>query len=111
MVHHIAPEKGRFTFRGKGEREMIMAVAWRADDSEPRNGRGVISMYPLIETGRHDRLNAVGKDAVARIPDVVRIGVKLVFGFRKQITRVRESRHPAAILQPRIPADMINVQM
>ena len=34
-----------------------------------------------------------------------------IFLFGKQIARIRKSRHPNAIFKPRIPADMIDMQM
>src|SRR5260370_7528258 len=40
--------------------------------------------------------------------DLAAIGV---FFLRKQVARLRKGRDPAAVLQPRVPADVVAVQM
>ncbi len=62
--------------------------------------------------GGEHRQHAVGDEvAGARQRRRARRPPMIPFAPRDQIARVGKRRHPAAVLQPRVPADVIDVQM
>ena len=81
--------------RGRGQADMVVERVVAGDELGP--------------VGLDDRQHAVG-DLVERrlLMDLAPVGV---FLFREQVARLREGRDPAAVLQPRVPPDMVAVQM
>ena len=84
---------------GAGSIEMSLAIAC----SSP-----ISSACPAA----NDRQHAVG-DVVAgaRERGRARRPPIIPFALRDQVARVRKRRHPAAVFQPRVPADMIDMQV
>ncbi len=57
----------------------------------------------------HDWKHAIAEVRQRRLSVLLRPIVE--FAFRNQIARLGESRRPPPVLQPRVPADMIDMQM
>ncbi len=92
----------------KPDREMVGRVARRRHQGqvvvEPE-----IAADELGALGLDDRDHAVG-DAVARRLGVLG-GPIVIFDLGEQIARLGEGRHPASIVQARVPTDMVEMQM
>ena len=74
----------------------------------------VVAVDEIRQAGAHDRQHAVLETAFGRAGADMRHLVRFpmrVFLPVEQVARVGEGRHPASVLQPRVPADMVDMQM
>jgi hypothetical protein len=72
-------------------------------------GDAVIHRNQIREAGVQHRGDAVGHDSPGAL--VVLAGPVLPFPPREQIAGAREGRDPSTVLEPGIPADVIDVQV
>ena len=69
----------------------------------------VVAAHELDVSRLHDRQHAVAERRNRRLGMRLRpIGV---FVFGEEIARLREGRDPAPVGEPRVPADMVDMQM
>ena len=112
MVHEVGAEN-RFTPAAfDADHELARRVSVRGLNANARrNSISVVDQFRL--PGCEYRQHAVGDE----IPCALQVGDAgarspvLPLGPRHQIARFRKRRHPLTVLEPRVPAYMIDVQM
>ena len=87
---------------------MARRVARRRQDAGVIADR-IIVAHDLGLLGLDDRQHAVGEGRHRRLGVLLGPVIELALG--EHVARVRKGRHPAAVFQPRVPADVIDMQM
>ena len=107
-MHQVAADDGGVLAPAKGERDVSRGMARRRQDA------GMVAdlelgAHDLGPFGFHDRQHAVAKRGDFGLGVHLRPVVEFLPG--EHVARVRKGRHPTAIFQPRVPADVIDMQM
>ena len=109
-VHEVAGEDRFAGGRGQADGDVAGGVAGRG--LEAQTGRDLV---PGVDergaAGLDDRRHAVGDAAggLAALGGFPRPELPLLAG--NDVARLRERRHPASALEPRVPADVVHVQV
>lgn len=114
VMQDIAGKQSPLHGTGKPHRHMAARMPWRRN-----NGQRVVERVLSVNDDRlprfDDRQNAV---AIGIFALKIRLRLRIAAGIAqimlepgKQILCIGESRNPATVLQHRIPADMVGMQM
>src|ERR1700693_5646872 len=107
-MHQIAAEDRVVLAAAEGEGDMPGRMSWRRQYPHMIANRVVVA-HNLGPFGFDNRQYAVAEWRHPRL--CVLLGPVLEFVLAEHVARVGKSRHPAAALQPRVPSDVIDVQM
>ena len=107
-MHQVAREHGVVLAAAEGEGSMAGRVTGRRQDA------GVVAdlVVAADDLGLFrldDRQHAVAKRRHRRFR--VYLGPVIELGLAEHVACLRKSRHPAAVFQPRVPADMVDMQV
>ena len=109
IVHRIADEQPGGAAAARPDHRVAGGMAVRRLD-----GQAVIEAVAIVhqmhQSGLDHRQHAVLDHGAAHLGRGG-AGPVLIFAPPKQIPGARESRHPASVLQTRVPPDMVHVQM
>ena len=112
VVHQVAAQQRLVTARGDVQTDLARGMAGQRRERYPVLDP-VVHLDQQLALGVQDRDHAVG-DVVAGAGHQSLFGLgqpEIELGAGEDVLGVGEGRHPAAVLQPGVPADMIDVQM
>src|SRR4249920_3368289 len=109
-MNHVAGDDGIGTWFADLHRVVVDCVAGRWDQGN-EIVESVGALHDVDAVSRDDRQHRVSNPGTCRgivfaTPRPMR---KLAVG--EYVARLREGRHPPAVLEPRVPADMVDMQM
>jgi len=107
-MHEIAGEYRVVLAAAHREGDVTGRVARRRQDADVVADRMVVA-DELMASRLHDRQHAIGERGDLRLR--ILCGPVIEFLLREDVARLREGRDPATVLQPRVPADVIDMQM
>ena len=76
-----------------------------------RSLRACCALDDVDAVGGHDRQHRIGDPGTGRRIVLLPLGPVLELAVGEDVARLGEGRHPAAVLEPRVPADVVDVQM
>ena len=107
-MHQIAGEHGVILAAAEREGDVSRRMPRRRQETDVIADRVVVA-HDLGLVGVDDRQHTVGERRHFRLG--VLFGPVVEFALAEHVTRVGKSRYPAAVFQPRIPSDVIDMQM
>ena len=107
-MHQVAGKHRVVPAAAEREGDMARRVAGRRQDARVVADRKIIA-HELMPPGLDDRQHAVDEGRHRCLGVLLAPVIELALG--EYVARIRKGRHPAAIFQPRIPADVIDMQM
>jgi len=113
-MQHVARKKRFFRARSQADRGVREAMPGRRMECESRDRLPPIDLDHFRQSGIDDRLDAILLDLEACPVAgglILRVGKVSVLSTGKYIPGFREGRYPASPFQPRVPANMIDVEM
>src|SRR5580700_3686218 len=112
VVQNVADEHAAIGARFGVDYDIARGMAGISLEPQPVVERIVVADKQSLPSLDH-RQDAVAKGARMRRVDAALVDSlpMVVFALRHHVARLREGRHPLPVLEPRIPADMVPVQV
>ncbi len=76
-----------------------------------RSLKACCALDDVDAVGGHDRQHGIGDPRTGRRIVLVSLGPVFQLAVGEDVARLGEGRHPAAVLEPRVPADVVDVQV
>jgi aryl-alcohol dehydrogenase-like predicted oxidoreductase len=111
VVHHVADRDGRILARGDAHRDVTGRVAGRGLERDAVRHLVVHVHLHHLAGADHRQDAVVVKVAVERRPVIAPSLERPHLGLVGEVFGVREGRHPLAVVEARVPACVIDMQM
>ncbi len=108
MVGHVAGDHRPLALGLDHHTDVARRVAGGGREPDLRRDH-VVQLHQLDEAGIEDRLDAIAEHRLLLL--VIVVAPEVVLAPTDEVARLREGRHPLAVLEHRVPADVVDVQM
>src|SRR5215203_4546968 len=109
-MDHVARDDGVGAWSANQHRVMVDGVAWGWDQGD-EIVESVSAFHNVDAVGRDDRQHGISNPGTCCRIVFLTLCPMRKLAVSEDVARVGEGRHPMAVLELRVPADMVNMQV